>query len=146
MSPAPFQPVNEKSYADMLEEYVQPLPTETVLRYDDFNLPIDLQDPSQRQAVYVVQKRLEKDQNRTLVSVPGVGYKLVAGKDHLTVAKNLVRRAYRKSKRAVHSAKYIDQREMSGVEQMEAAETLMRADIMARAGSSKITPKQVVNN
>ena len=138
-----FQPVNEKSYADMFEEHIKNLPTDTILRYGDWTLPINLRDPSQRQAVYVVAKRLEKTQGRTLANVPGVGYKIVSGKDHLTVAKTLVRGAYRKAKRAVHSAKYIDQREMSGTEQLE-VETLFRADVMAKAGSQKVAPAEVI--
>lgn len=131
---APFTPINEKSRADMLEEHIKDLPTGSVLRYDDLTLPFSLAE--QRGAVATVTKRLEKKQRRTLANVSGIGYKIVAGPDHVIQTNGFLRKTIKGARRTQHSAVAVDSTEMSGVEQARLVELQLRVAFLAKAAAA----------
>jgi len=128
---SPFTSKNEKSYPDMFWELVRDLPTNSIIAHNDPRLDFAITD--HYQVVKHIARRMEKEQRRTLASIRGEGYKIVAGVDQTALARRDLRGAQKKARRAGHRASTIDTREMTGAEQQEAAEMLTRTDFLVRA-------------
>jgi hypothetical protein len=142
----PFAPVNELSYAEQLYRALRELPTGRIIAHDDQGLPFRLSE--RPNAVQSACRRMEREQQRTLASIRGVGYKIVAGAEHVEIASRHLRSSQKRARRAQKCATAIDRREMDAVEQMRADDIVFRAAAMARAAnatSQRLSPEEILS-
>jgi hypothetical protein len=140
-----FQPKDERSKAVDLYEAVSPMPTNRVIAHDEEGLPCRLDENSS--TVATVSNWMERDQQRTLESVKGVGYKIVAGPDHVVAARRRLRRAQKGARRAYKSASTVDRSEMDPVDRMRADEVMFQTAAFQRAAnqtSRRMSPKDIL--
>lgn len=145
MSLPPFQPAGELSYAEQLYQHIRDFPTGRVISHDEDGLPFLLNEKSS--AVASVCKRMEREQKRTLVSIKGVGYKLVAGAEHVQAAAHRRRCASKAMRRAHKCVLAVDRREMSAVDQIEHDGELFRLQMLSsvvEATRGRTTPEQLL--
>lgn len=141
----PFETLNELSFAEQLYQVLRGLPTGTEVAHDDPRMPFVLREKSS--AVQSVCKRMEREQKRTLASVRGVGYKIVAGVEHVEIAARHLRSSQKRARRSRKCAVAVDRRELDVVAQMRADDVLFRAAAMARAAdatSRRLSPQQIL--
>jgi hypothetical protein len=145
MSDTPFQSKDERSKAEELFEFLRSLPTNRLVAHDEEGLPFRLDENSS--TVAAVCKRLEREQQRTLASVKGVGYKIVAGVEHVEVASRRLRRSQKAARRTWKCAVAVSHDEMSAAEHMRADEVLFRtAELkrMADKTSRRMSPEDIL--
>jgi hypothetical protein len=111
-----FEPKGEVSQRQLIYRAINHKATGTVIAYHE--LPID-----REKAVGLrddVSKLFEREQNRHLVCVHNVGWKIVSGTEHVEAASRRRRQATKKLGRAVQIIESVDRREMSGPERLRA--------------------------
>lgn len=113
----PFQPVREdqRPYWQVVYEYIVDridngdLKVGDVIRFDEFESILGA-GVEWRQPTLKAAKHLRETRQRSLDSVRGTGYKLVAGIDHVKQAKRVRRRAGRGLERAQQHYATVDRR------------------------------------
>lgn len=120
----PFEPQqNGLSKREVVYNAIGARETDTVIRYDEMPFERDVLTGMRTS----VAKLMEREQSRTLVCVPGEGWKIVAGLAHVNQATRTRKQATRRAGRAVHLAESVDRRELSGDDQRRADAELISA-------------------
>jgi hypothetical protein len=105
------------------------LPTDTTVPWQD--MPLAYRDMCSIKRS--LQTRMQEEQRRTLKSVRGVGWRIVAGIEHVELAEGDRRRTVRMSGHALKRVSTADRREMTGEQQQRADDTLIRITALRSA-------------
>ena len=108
-----FKPKGEKPVWQIVYEYVEQLPAETVVTLEELSGAIDGDIEVNRGAVYKARKQLAKNHKRYLVSIRGEGYKVVEGTPMLDHAELRHGIAKRQIDMANYEAVNVDTKKMS---------------------------------
>lgn len=108
-----FQPKGEKPLWQLVYEYIEELPVDTVITLGDLSKVIDGDIEKNRGAVYKAMRTLAKNEKRYLESVRGRGYKVIEGPKQLDIAESRHERADRQLKMANFEALNINTKVMS---------------------------------
>jgi len=107
-----FEPIGNLSRLDTAWRVFRDLPDESLVLFED--MPFD------KEIMYAIReqlaKRLEREQQRTLLSVRGEGWRLVRGIAQVALADRRRRLAGRQVRRARHLIETTDRSEMSAFE------------------------------
>lgn len=124
MGPFTAQDPSGISKVELAFRALRDRPTGEVIAYSD--LPYE-----GRVSQLKVRRLMEREQKRSIVTVREngvcVGWKLVAGSEHVDVVERDRRRSLRWAGRALHSAETVDRRELSAGEQLRADAQLISA-------------------
>jgi hypothetical protein len=142
----PFTPQqNGLSKREVVYNAINGRETDTLIRYEEM--------PFGRDALIGmrtgVAKLMEREQNRTLICVPGEGWKIVTGLDHVNQATRTRKAATRRMGRAAHLAESVDRRDLSGEGQRKADAELISTRTAygvlrgLASKASKITVEQI---
>lgn len=149
MSVQPFTPKGPVSERAALVEAMQDAPYETLFTFEDLSDVIGRDIRTNRGCLYEAQKTLEKTSQRTLVSVPTVGYKIASPDQHEALAVKHQKRGRRQLTKALSRVTSTNRSALTSQEQqrltdletnLRAQQTMLR---QTNAKVAKIEHKQV---
>lgn len=84
---APFQPLGEVSRRQMVVDLLGDQPEGTLVTYEQLEQLLDVDRQTCQGAVNQAKLALEREHSKAVVSVRGVGYRIVHASEHLAVAR-----------------------------------------------------------
>jgi len=133
---APFEPVGAQPRWKLIYELVSGAPVGTLVTYEELSDATNSDFTANRSGLAKAVKTLERNEQRTLICVTNVGYRIAAASEHEGLARNRQRRSRRQIDRAVSLAANVrkDELEPEQAKRLEAMETTLRshADMLRR--------------
>lgn len=114
-----FEPKQGISQVELTFQALADMPTGAIVPHSELPFP--------NVAQAHVRKVMEREQGRSLMTVRGEGWKIIAGAEQVSVAARDRRRSIRAAGRGLHSIQTVDRRELSAEEQLRADQELIRA-------------------
>lgn len=95
-----FEPKGEMAEWEMLYSFFRPLEKGTIARYEQISNVLGRNILTNRSPVYRAMKELETKNNRSLLNIPQIGYRITIAQEH----ENLARLHHKKSRRQITKA------------------------------------------
>lgn len=137
-----FETKNEVAEWRILFDAIRPLPEGSLISYEQFEMMLGRDLRGDRAPIYRTQRQMLADDNRTLVNVPGVGYRISKPDEHEGLAVGYRKGARRKMKKAIRVIDGTDRSRLSAKasQRLTAVEVNMRAqDSMLRRTEARVS-------
>lgn len=96
-----FEPKGSKSEWEMLYDFLRPLEKGTIIKYDQLSSVMGRNILEARGPVYRAMQELERQDNRSLANVVGIGYRITIAQEHEGLAKHHHAKSKRQMKKAL---------------------------------------------
>ncbi len=96
----PFETIGEKARWKFIYEFLRPMKKGTIIKYSQLSNVIGKDIRHLRTPIYRAMQELETNDNRSLLNIPNIGYRITVAQEH----EGLTRHHHKKSKRQMKKA------------------------------------------